>query len=347
MGRVGGDADADAPPVNVTVNGFYLQVKETTKAEWDLVRTWASENGYTDLAPGAGKGPDHPVQSVNWWDVVKWCNARSEMEGLTPCYNVAGAVLKSGTAPPTVNWHANGYRMPTEAEWEKAAPGGMSARRFPNGKDTIGANEARFGGSESTVPAGSFPFNGFGLGDMAGNVGEWCWDWYQPAYYTVGATDPRGPASGATRVIRGGSFESAAVSLRSSNRSASSSNTRSNATGFRPARGRLPSEFVEIPAGEFTMGRTSGDSDADAPPVTVNVSAFQMQRTETTKALWDEVRAWALLHGYPDLAPGGAKGPQHPVQSVSWRDAVKWCNARSEMEGLPVPSSGPGRQPRP
>lgn len=90
--------------VTKTLGSFYLQERETTKAQWDAVRAWAVNNGYTDLAVGAGKASNHPVQTVSWWDVVKWCNARSEKEGLTPVYTVSGAVMKTGT---------------TEAEWER------------------------------------------------------------------------------------------------------------------------------------------------------------------------------------------------------------------------------------
>ena len=81
--------------------------------------------------------------------------------------------------------------------------------------------------------------------------------------------------------------------------------------------------FALIPGGSFTMGRTSGDTDADAPPITVTVSPFYIQQTETTKAQWDDVRTWAVNNGYTDLRVGGGKASNHPVQSVSWWDVVK------------------------
>jgi len=115
MGRTSGDTDSEAPPVTVTISGFFMGKYEVTKALWDEVRTWGLANGYSDLTAGAGKAADHPVQTVTWWDVIKWCNARSEKEGLTPCYTVSGSVMKTGTTEPTVNWTANGYRLPTEA----------------------------------------------------------------------------------------------------------------------------------------------------------------------------------------------------------------------------------------
>ncbi len=259
MGVTSGDTDANAPSITVTVSRFYIQQTETTKAQWDEVRTWGLSNGYTDLWEGEGKATNHPVQAESWWDVVKWCNARSEKEGLTPVYTVSGAVMRTGETAPTPNWSANGYRLPTEAEWEKAARGGVSGKRFPWGTDTISHAEANYygslyyaydqspinnhhptyaaGGEPYTSPVGSFAANGYGLYDMAGNVREWCWDWYGSDYYATssGTTNPRGPASGSYRVSRGGGWDDYAWAVRCAYRRASTPGYTAP-LGFRPAR---------------------------------------------------------------------------------------------------------------
>jgi formylglycine-generating enzyme required for sulfatase activity len=264
MGRTSGDTDAVAPPpITVTVSPFYIQQTETTKAQWDEVRTWAVNNGYTDLAAGAGKAANHPVQTVSWWDVVKWCNARSEKEGLTPVYTVSGAVMRTGETAPTPNWSANGYRLPTEAEWEKAARGGVSGKRFPWSTDTISHAQANYygslyyaydqspinnhhptyaaGGEPYTSPVGSFAANGYGLYDIAGNVFEWCWDWYDDV--SPGERrpeDPRGPSWGEYRVLRGGSWNENAIGACCANRCYNTPGYTSNFNGFRPVRSSVP-----------------------------------------------------------------------------------------------------------
>ncbi len=263
------DGLSSSMPVHtVYVGAFYMDKYEVTWAKWNEVRDWAVNNGYDLSGIGAGKTESHPVQTVSWYDCVKWCNARSQKEGKPYVYYTdAGftAVYKTGSAvypavlPVYCKWSASGYRLPTEAEWEKAARGGLSGRRFPWGdrSDHTRANyygywsggvpvypyddgysgyDTRYitGGYPYTSPAGTFSPNGYGLHDMSGNVWEWCWDWYGSAYYgTSPLSNPSGPASGSFRVIRGGSWYYSAIGCRSAYRNFSNPDYRYFNMGFR------------------------------------------------------------------------------------------------------------------
>ncbi len=311
MGRTSGDTDSNAPPVNVYVSEFYMATHEVTWELWTEVRTWGIDNGYTDIDAGGGKAADHPVHSVNWWDVVKWCNARSEKDGLTPVYTVGGEVMRTGTTEPDANWNANGYRLPTEAEWEKAARGGVAGQRFPWG-DEINHDHANYrangsaytydtspyttltfhptynhGTTPYTSPVGSFAPNGFGLYDMAGNVWEWNWDWYAASTYTEGASDPKGAASGSYRVLRGGSWGGLAFFCRSASRNNRGNpgdpGRRRNDRGFRPARSTHPLNLAEYQAthesGQYNLqinipGSWTAESDQDWVTVTPSSGRF-------------------------------------------------------------------------
>ncbi|MCX6878424.1 MAG: SUMF1/EgtB/PvdO family nonheme iron enzyme [Verrucomicrobia bacterium] len=256
------DGMGDATPITVTLSAFYMAVNEVTLSQWQAVYLWATSHGYTFTNAGLGKSANHPVHTVNWHDVVKWCNARSEMEGLTPCYGILIMpmyyIYKTGEYDTVIfNVTANGYRLPTEAEWEKAARGGLVGQRFPWG-DTITQNLANYNGNTSytydlgpngynsigyvapspyTTPVGTFAPNGYGLNDMAGNVREWCWDCYAPY---EGGTDPRGPITGSYRVIRGGLWSGNAGYCRVAYRDYRSPSVLDFGIGFRMARSSVP-----------------------------------------------------------------------------------------------------------
>jgi len=265
------DGDKDAPPHQVNVSAFFMQKTEVTKAQWDEVRAWGLKNGYTDLREGKGKAADHPVQTISWYDVVKWCNAKSVKDGLSPCYYTDAAQTavyqtgESNLASTMVKWSANGYRLPTEAEWEKAARGGLSGKRFPLG-DTISHDQANFknegkesyqkgttgyhpayktGGKPYTSPVASFGANGYGLYDMMGNVSELCWDRGEK-YPSGSETDPRGadsslfPASPVSRVFRGGLWVDGAGGCRVAVRDFGPPFGTGSGIGFRVAHSSVP-----------------------------------------------------------------------------------------------------------
>ena len=220
----GDEYDDELPTHSVTLNTFYIGKYLVTQAE------------YSQYMPSPnwdyGLGDNYPAYYVSWYAILKYCNLRSMAEGLTPCYTISGSTNPDnwGEVPTSrnstwdaaiCNWNANGYRLPTEAEWEYAA---RAATNNPDylysGSDDISTVAWYWSNSgSSTHPVGTKAPNGIGTYDMSGNVWEWCWDWYSSSYYSSSPqNDPRGPESGSKRVLRGGSWYNNATSCRVANR---------------------------------------------------------------------------------------------------------------------------------
>jgi formylglycine-generating enzyme required for sulfatase activity len=188
---------------------------------WYAVYQWAIANGYSFADAGAGSG-NMPVTTVNWRDVIVWCNAYSQEAGLTPCYTYFSAVIKDSTNATACDsavcvWANNGYRLPSEGEYQYAASyedgtawtlynyasGATAAYTNEAATDLVGWDSVNSGSTTHAV--GGLTANALGIYDMSGNVWEWCFDWYG-TYPTTASTNYKGPASGADRVMRGGGY---------------------------------------------------------------------------------------------------------------------------------------------
>ena len=240
MGSTTGDVD-EVPVHTVELDVFYIDQHEVTNAEYQAFVAATGHSaprgiGYTavyellknDYEPWNDPGfnhPDQPVTTVTWFDATAYCE-----------------------------WV--GKRLPTEAEWEKAARGGLEGARYPWGNTEPDNTSANFADSQTefewrspsvndgflfTAPVGTFPPNGYGLFDMAGNVWEWCADWYSPTYYSdvQGAENPprnpTGPDTGERRVLRGGTWYRAVHTIRNAERVSDFPNSSLNVVGFRCA----------------------------------------------------------------------------------------------------------------
>ena len=212
------------------ISPFALNSCETTYRLWYLVRQWAEARGYTFVSVGqegsAGRygrepttaGSAQPVTRISWYDAVVWLNALSERQGLQPCYTYQGRVLRDSGDTAALdlcecNWRANGYRLPSESEWEYAArkqKNGFASGALASGQSLAADDSDKVAWTESnadgTRPVGILRANAAGFYDMSGNVLEFCWDWAADYEETNTAARYTGPNVGSARVSRGGSW---------------------------------------------------------------------------------------------------------------------------------------------
>jgi formylglycine-generating enzyme required for sulfatase activity len=241
-------AEDERPEHQPSISAFHMDLYEVTNTMYLTALVWALDNGQaywdgSDVVTSSSDGTrylevsssysridhsgsefviksgyeDHPVREVSWFGAAAYCNWRSESEGLALCYD---------TSTWECNFSVNGYRLPTEAEWEKGARGPSDERTYPWGDESpdcgrVNANLIDGGCVGTTASVGSYSSgrSPYGLYDMAGNVMEWCNDWYSSTYYSSSPeNDPRGPSSGPYKVVRGGAYSSSEFTMRSAYR---------------------------------------------------------------------------------------------------------------------------------
>ena len=247
----------ELPVHTVTVSSFQIGKYEVTQTQWEAVVQDFLPNYYE-----YGGGPTHPAYNISWYDAATFCNRLSVMEGLTPCYYFDEdytEVFDSLTDEWIIiemywNHDADGYRLPTEAEWEFAARGGLLSMGYEysgsNNANEVAWHAENFNGGPE--PVGTKLSNELGLYDMSGNIGEYCWDWYEPAYFVASPDcNPVGSSYtgvGAAKVNKGGSYGGSPIYSRVAERSTLTPGFRTCADcGLRLAKGAITPDESSIP----------------------------------------------------------------------------------------------------
>lgn len=268
------ERSSDETQHSVTVGDFYMAKTEVSQADYQAVM---------GINPSVTKGDNLPVTNITWYDAVQYCNRLSEANGLTPCYSVSGT---------TVTWNkaANGYRLPTEAEWEYAARANTTTpfhfgdyvhNSDANCYNAYGYNNDASGnwvnGSDAylrrTVAVDQYPANAYGLYNMHGNAAEWVWDWYGE-YDSGTAANPSGPENGNAKIIRGGGWNDHPKHIRSAYRGAQPADIGLYSIGVRPVRNA-----------EMTVGEIKSVYSAGAEQKTGKTLIVYFSQTGNTEGL--------------------------------------------------------------
>ncbi len=321
MGRSVGIGNQDEVPVHtVSLSPFMIGEYEISQSQWSEIMGEIPETEYEF-------GPNYPVFNVSWYSILVYCNLRSLAEGLEPVYriNASSDPAVWGVIPVTDNpqWNAvtcdllaNGYRLPTEAEWE------FAARSRTNNPDYVysGGNElaplAWFVGNSDlrgVKPIGLKNPNALGLHDMSGNISEFCWDWYD-SYWNITQLDPPGPQEGSQRIVRGGNWQDQAYGCRVVKRSAFVPYAGNRFIGFRLCRSK--SNMARVGGGTFNNGVAN-----------VTLSGFLLSKYEVTQSSYTSIMGINPSHTY-------GTGAAYPVYFVSWFNAIEYCNRLSLLHGL-------------
>ena len=228
---------------DVQMRSFYIQTTEVTQAQWTAVRG-SNPSSF-------GSCDECPVEMVSWYESVAFANEVSRLWGVEHCYEGGGGAafdFDDAAAEVVPSWRreldCEGVRLPTEAEWERAARGGTDMPYF-NGysyTDLERVGWFRSNARDKTHPVQQKEGNDFGLYDVHGNVEEWVWDWYSDSYGTSGVTDPTGPSGGDRRVRRGGSWSDSADDCRAAHRMGNSPYLQRDRFGLRLASSRNPNQ---------------------------------------------------------------------------------------------------------
>ena len=326
---------------NVSVSGFQIGIHEVTQAQFEAVMGYNPVLNYPPPQwPDYGTGPDFPVYYVSWFDAIAYCNIRSMQEGLIPCYSYGISGTDPGVWPDgwnsyygnhtqvSCNWNAEGYRLPTEMEWQFAASGGNFSMGFTYSGSNAINDVGWYAGNSGLLahPVMQLMPNEIATFDMSGNVREWCWDIYGP-YTPVPpffdpVSDPDGALTGNFRVNRGGYFQDPAGICAVNYRMWAYADLHEPDQGFRLVKAMPQPEFIWVEGGTFN--NSFGD---------VTLSSFQLGMHELTQKQYvatmhaNPAYTWAPPYWY-------GLGSYHPEYYISWMDAVAYCNMRSYDENM-------------